>query len=422
MNSPSQPSLGRAWSVVFAGTGINLALGVLYTWSVFAKELVDKLHWTKTESQFPYTLACVMFAVFMIVAGRALDRVGPKVIATIGGVLAGAGMVIAGMAAGGASSVMGVTIGFGVVVGAAMGFGYSAPTPAAVKWFQPHKKGQIAGLVVAGFGLASVYIAPLTNYLIKNFGVSKAFIYEGIFFLAVILILSQVLAFPPQGYVPYGGAAPQTKAGSATASKLDFSPGEMMRTPQFYMLWIMFCFAASAGLLIIGHLAKISQIQGGLNWGFKLVAVLAIANAGGRIIAGWLSDKLGRTNTMVIVFGIQAANMFMFASYKSAALLLLGSVLTGLAYGALLSLFPSATFDYFGLKNSGINYGLVFSAWGAAALIGPIIAGRAADLTGGYGASYMISGVLLLIAAVVSFITKAPTHKPGQPIPVTIPK
>jgi MFS family permease len=395
--------------------GINLALGVLYTWSVFAKALIDQAGWTKTQSQFPYTLACLMFAVFMIIAGRWLDKAGPRVIASIGGLLAGAGMIIAGVT----QSVTGATIGFGLVVGAAMGFGYSAPTPAAVKWFQPHKKGQIAGLVVAGFGLASVYIAPLTNFLLKNFGVSKTFIYEGILFFGIIIILAQVLAFPPRGYVPYGGPAPQTKAGSATSSKLDFTPGEMLRTPQFYLLWIMFCFAASAGLLVIGHLAKISQIQGGISWGFVLVAVLAVANASGRIFAGWLSDKLGRTNTMLIVFAIQAVNMFLFATYKSAALLLLGSVLTGLAYGALLSLFPSATFDYFGLKNAGMNYGLVFSAWGAAALIGPIIAGRVADLTGGYGSSYLISGVLLLIAAALSFITKAPTAKPKATAPVT---
>lgn len=413
MNSPSQPSEGKAWSVVFAGMGINLALGVLYTWSVFAKALVDQLHWTKTQSQFPYTLACVMFAVFMVVAGRWLDKAGPRLIASVGGVLAGAGMIIAGVT----QSVIGITVGFGLIVGAAMGFGYSAPTPAAVKWFQPHKKGQIAGLVVAGFGLASVYIAPLTDYLLKTFGISKSFIFEGILFFGVIMVLSQFLSFPPQGYVPYGGPAPQTKAGTATASKLDFTPGEMVRTPQFYLLWIMFCFAASAGLLIIGHLAKISQIQGGINWGFILVAVLAIANASGRIVAGWISDKIGRTNTMLIVFILQAANMFLFSTYKSAELLLLGSVLTGLAYGSLLSLFPSATFDYFGLKNSGINYGLVFSAWGAAALIGPIIAGRAADLTGGYGASYLISGVLLLIAAALTFVTKAPNSKPGSVTP-----
>lgn len=402
----SQPSSSRAWGVTFAGTGINLALGVLYTWSVFAKALIDQYGWTKTESSLPYTLACVIFALCMVPAGRWLDRSGPRVVATVAAFLCGAGMIVAGLS----QSVVLVTIGFGLLVGAAMGFGYAAPTPAAVKWFQPHKKGQIAGLVVAGFGLASVYIAPMTNYFMNTFGVSRTFFIEGVLFFVVILVLAQFLAFPPaQNFVPFGGPPPASTAkAAATYSKRDYAPGEMLKTPQFYQLWLMFCFAASAGLLIIGHLAKISQIQGGIDWGFVLVAVLAVANAGGRMLAGFLSDRLGRTNTMLLVFSIQAINMFAFASYSSAPLLLLGSVLTGLAYGSLLSLFPSATYDFFGLKHSGVNYGLVFTAWGAASLIGPIIAGRVADATGGYNASYIISGVLLIVAALITFITKAP--------------
>lgn len=401
--SSSQVNPSRGWVVTFAGTGINLALGVLYTWSVFAKALVDQMGWTKTQSAFPYTLACVIFALCMIPAGRMLDKYGPRAVACIGGVLAGIGMVIAGLS----TSVGLTTIGFGLLLGAGMGFGYAAPTPAAVKWFPPHKRGQISGLVVAGFGLASVYIAPLTNYFLSNFGVQKAFIYEGILFFVIILVLAQFLSVPPEGYVPAGGPAPQRKHAPQTSGR-DYSPREMLSTPQFYLLWLMYCFAASAGLLIIGHLAKISQIQGGIEWGFVLVAVLAIANAGGRILAGFLSDIIGRTNTMRLVFLIQAANMFLFMTYSSPVLLLIGSIFTGLAYGSLLSLFPSTTFDFFGMKNSGLNYGIVFTAWGSAALIGPIIGGRVADLTGGYTGSYIISGILLLVAAVLTFVTKAP--------------
>ncbi|WP_347488425.1 L-lactate MFS transporter [Desulfoscipio sp. XC116] len=402
----SQLTSSRAWTITFAGAGINLALGVLYSWSVFGAALIDQYGWTKTESSIPYTLACVIFAICMVPAGRWLDKSGPRVVATVAAFLCGAGMLVAGMA----QSVSLVAVGFGLLVGAAMGFGYAAPTPAAVKWFQPHKKGQIAGLVVAGFGLASVYIAPMTNYFLATFGVSKTFFIEAAIFFTVIVILAQFLAFPPaQNFVPFGGPPPASTAkASAGYTKKNYTPGEMVKTSQFYQLWLMFCFAASAGLLIIGHLAKISQIQGGINWGFALVAVLAIANAGGRILAGFISDRLGRTNTMLLVFSIQAINMFAFSYYSSAQLLLLGSVLTGLAYGSLLTLFPSATYDFFGMKNAGINYGLVFTAWGAAALVGPIIAGQVADATGGYGTSYIISGVLLLIAALVTFFTKAP--------------
>ena len=405
----SQPSISRAWGVTFAGTGINLALGVIYGWSVFAAALIDQLGWTKTQSQYPYTLACVFFAIFMIIGGRYVDKVGPRWVATIGAFLVGAGMIISSLN----PTVVIVTIGFGVIVGASMGLGYSAPTPAAVKWFQPHKKGQIAGMVVAGFGLAAVYIAPLTNFLINNYSIKTAFFIEGVMFFTVILILSQFIAFPPKGYVPYGGPPPVTKNSSQVSTGRDYEPGEMLKTTQFYLLWIMFCFSASAGLLVIGHLATISQIQGGIQWGFILVATLAIANASGRLAAGWISDKLGRTNTMLLVFIVQAVNMLFFITYTSGTTLLIGSVITGLAYGSLLSLFPSITYDYYGMKNAATNYGLVFSSWGAAALIGPIVAGVAADLTGGYQASYIISAVLLLIAAAVTFITKAPAAGPS---------
>ncbi|HHW43387.1 MFS transporter [Desulfofundulus thermobenzoicus] len=405
MSLPNQPGAGRAWAVTFAGTGINLCLGVLYTWSVFAAALINQLGWSKTASAIPYTIACVVFAIAMVPAGRLVDKIGPRWVATIGGIFAGGGLILSGLF-GNSFQVLAIT--FGVIVGIGLGFGYAAPTPAAVKWFKPHMKGQISGLVVAGFGLASVYIAPMTNAFIKSFGVIHSFYVEGLIFLIATVILAQVLSFPPSGYQPVGGQPPATRAAAAAASKRDFSPTEMLATPQFYLLWLMYAFTASAGLMIIGHLAKIAEIQAGIKWGFAFVAVLAVANAGGRILAGWLSDKLGRTNTMLLVFLIQAANMFMFASYRSVGALLVGAILTGIAYGSLLSLFPSATYDFFGLKHAGVNYGWVFTAWGAGSLIGPIIAGRMADLYKVYNNAYLISAVLLLVAAVMALVTRPP--------------
>lgn len=411
----NQPSLFTAWTKVFAGTGVNLCLGVLYTWSVFAAALKTQLGWTATQTQFPYTLACLVFAACMIPGGRLVDKIGPRWVVTAAAIFVGIGMLLSGMT----THLTGITIGFGLFVGVALGFGYAAPTPASVKWFQPHKRGLITGLVVGGFGGASIYTAPLTNHLLQTYGVQSTFYILGALFFGVMIVLAQYLSVPPLGYVPYGGPAPQTKVYTASSSKLDFTPGEMVRTPQFYMLWLMFLFGSSAGLMIIGHLATISNVQGGIKWGYILVAVLAVANAGGRIFFGWLSDKIGRTNTMLLVFAIQAANMFMFVNYTTGATLLIGSVLTGASYGACLSLFPSTIFDYYGMKNGGFNYSFVFSAWGVASTVGPIIAGRAMDLSGGYSAGYMISGVLLLIAAALTFVTKAPTSKPGATVPVS---
>lgn len=400
----SQPSSGRAWAVTFAGTGINLCLGVLYAWSVFAKALQEQKGFTKTMTSIPYSLAAAMFAIFMVPAGRMVDRLGPRWVATIGGVLIGIGMIIAGATL----SYPGLIVGFGLLCGTAMGFGYSAPTPSAVKWFQPHKKGLISGLVVSGYGLAAVYVAPLAKYLITSFGIGPAFVYLGLFFLITVVVLAQVLAFPPKGWEPLGGPPPAAAAKKGTVAKRDFGPGEMLGTAQFWALWIMYAFSASAGLMIIGHLATIAKVQGKLELGYLFTALLAIGNAGGRVVTGVVSDALGRTTTMILVFVIQALNMFAFASYKTAALLVIGSILTGAVYGALLALFPAATWDFFGLKNAGVNYGLVFTAWGAGALIGPIIAGRAIDLTKSYNLAYTISAILLLIAAVLAMVTKPP--------------
>ncbi|WP_207637534.1 L-lactate MFS transporter [Desulfotruncus alcoholivorax] len=402
--STNQPSLTTAWLKVFAGTGVNLCLGVLYTWSVFAAALKTQLGWSATETQFPYTLACLIFAASMIPGGRLVDKIGPRWVVTVGAVFVGLGMYISGSSI----TLTSITIGFGLFVGIAMGLGYAAPTPAAVKWFQPHKRGLIAGLVVAGFGGASIYTAPLTNYLLTTYGVKGTFFYLGALFFVVMILLAQYLSVPPAGYIPYGGPPPKSNGNTPVASKRDYTPAEMVKTPQFYQLWLMFLFGASAGLMIIGHLATISKVQGGITWGFVLVAVMAVANAGGRVFFGWLSDKLGRTRTMFLVFAIQAINMFLFSFYTSGATLLIGSVLTGAAYGACLSLFPSTTFDYFGLKNGGLNYSFVFTAWGIAALIGPIIAGRALDLTQSYQGAYTISAILMIVAAILALITKAP--------------
>ncbi|MCL6449525.1 MAG: OFA family MFS transporter [Armatimonadetes bacterium] len=410
MQPAVQPNPSRGWIVTFCGMGVNLALGVLYTWSVFAAALIDQLNWSKTQSSLPYTVACVVFAIIMVPAGRLVDRYGPKWIAALGGIFCGAGLLICGLT----STLPLAVLGFGIITGIGLGLGYAAPTPAAVKWFPPQKKGQISGLVVAGFGLASVYISPMTNAFLKAWGVQKAFFIEGIIFIVAILILSQALAFPPAGYIPPGPAVSsstqQAKAKNITGR--DYSPGEMLQTVQFWLLWIMFTLTASAGLMIIGHLAKIASIQAHVKWGYIMVAALAIFNAGGRILAGFLSDRLGRTNTMLLVFLLQAANMFLFSNYVSGSTLIAGACLAGLCYGSLLSLFPSATYDFFGLKNAGINYGLVFTAWGAGSLIGPIVAGRVADLTGTYHNAYLISGALLLVAAALVFVTKPPRTIP----------
>jgi OFA family oxalate/formate antiporter-like MFS transporter len=267
--------------------------------------------------------------------------------------------------------------------------------------------------VEAGFGLASVYIAPLANYLLSAFGIQSTFLILGIDFLLAVVLLSQLLKNPPAGYKPAGNPAP-AKAGSApkaTAVAADYEWTEMVRTPQFYLLWIMFVFGAGAGLMIIGKLAKIVDLQAGIKAGFIFVAMLAVGNAAGRIVAGVLSDKIGRTWTMFAVFVFQAILMFLLRGLDTYGTLFVASVLIGFNYGANLSVFPSATKDYFGLKNFGVNYGFVFTAWGVGGILGPMLSGQIFDADKNFNSAYLIAAVCLLIAAGLTFVTRAPKAK-----------
>ena len=406
-----QQNNSRAWIVAISGTIINLCLGVLYAWSVFSRALQAD-GFSVTATSVPYSVAIVVFALFMVPAGIMLDRVGPRMLLLISGVLIGIGMIVAGLFL----NVVGLIVGFGVIAGAAMGFGYAAPTPTATRWFKPHMRGTITGIVVSGYGLAPVYVSPLSNWLINNFGVANAFIYLGIFFTILIVLSALVMKAPPENWQPVGGEPPAPKAdpskekvaATVAVEKKDFSPGEMMKTGQFWSLWVMYAFAASAGLIIIGHVATIAFVQGGLETGFLFAALLAVGNAAGRLISGVISDKLGRTNTMILVFVLQAINMFAYASYSNGTMLTLGAVVTGATYGAVLALFPATTWDWFGLEHAGTNYGLVFTAWGAGGLVGPIIAGQIIDRTGEYNLAYIVSAVLLIIASAMALFTKEP--------------
>src|SRR5210317_2012006 len=233
------------WRVTFAGTGINLALGVLYTWSVIKAAIPADWGWTAAQKSDPYALACFVFAISMIPAGRLQDKIGPRWVATIGGAMVALGCILAGMAG---DSYLGFVIGFGIFGGIGIGFGYAAATPAAVKWFPSSQTGMIAGLVVAGFGLASVYIAPTAKALLNAYGVSTTMTIFGVAFFIIVVGLSQLLKNPPEGYVPVDPKADsRPKHVAAAQPTVDMNWKEMVRTSNFWMLWTMYVFGAAAG-------------------------------------------------------------------------------------------------------------------------------------------------------------------------------
>ncbi len=393
--------------MVLAGTGLNLALGILYAWSVFAKQLGESVErggfgWTKTQATLPYTIAIACFALMMVPAGRLQDRLGPRIVASAGGVLTGVGLLVASFAS--PTSIAPAIVGFGLLAGTGFGLGYAAATPAAVKWFPPERKGLVTGIVVAGFGLAPVYIAPLSKHLLATHGVSASFRILGVAFLVVATAFAQLIANParPAPPAPRAGGS-----GAAAVARPDRTWREMIRTPMFYMLWIQYACAATAGLMIIGHMAKIVAVQSGdaIKVGFVFVALLAAFNAGGRIAAGVISDYIGRVVTIGIVCIMQAAMMFFFPSFTTIAGFVLGAAVVGFSYGACLSLFPSTTADQWGTANMGLNYGVLFTAWGVGGVIGPTLAGRIADRTGSYAGAYDVAGLLLMAAFVLAMLS-----------------
>ncbi|MGE5342429.1 MAG: OFA family MFS transporter [Candidatus Omnitrophota bacterium] len=417
INTKTPYDTTKGWIVTLAGTGINLALGVLYSWSIIKGGIPASWGWGDADKALPYAVACLCFAIAMIPAGKLQDKIGPRWVATLGGILTGLGCIIAGLSG---SNLMGFVIGFGIMAGLGFGFGYASTTPPAVKWFPPQKTGVIAGIVVSGFGIASVYIAPLATKLLSTFavmnpkdgvmekGVSQTMILLGIGFLIVVTLLSQLLKNPPVAIKPSAKKNDAPAQPSASKFSHDMTWKEILKTAQFYVLWLMFFIGAGAGLTFI----SIAQDLGKKSLGelaFLAVVVLSVGNASGRIIAGWLSDKIGRQWTIFATMILQAlalSTLFLVKNDGGWLSIMIAIILIGANYGSNLSLFPSAVKDFFGLKNFGFNYGLVFTAWGSAGLIMPWMNGFIKDVTQSNNLTYFIIIGLLFIGAGLTFVSR----------------
>ena len=434
------------WLVVVGALLIQISLGAVYIYSVFKPGLKNSFpDWTDTNLALPSQLVLAFFALATIIAGRIQDKVGPRWVAMVGGVMLGLGLFIASRA----TSLFMFTLGFSVIGGLGIGAAYVCPIATCVKWF-PDKRGLITGLAVAGFGAGGLLFTPIAKSFIASSGIMPTFLYLGIIFFIAVIIGAQLMVVPPAGYVPAGWTPPVTAAGSSAIAKADFTWTEMLATPQFYLLWITYFAGCTAGLMIIMNTVNIWQSASMLGLvksaatvskdGFATVLtqatgavmIVSVLNAIGRIAWGKISDNLGRKTTLIVMFLFCGIIMLLLNSFSSYALFIFGVAAVGFCFGGFLALYPALTADFFGTKNVGVNYGFMFAAYGFGGLFGPWLAPKLMKVVqqipyeavdkagavavksfnaGSYQTSFIISGIMCLAAIALMYFVKAPTAK-----------
>jgi len=397
--------LNRWWRVV-GGLLMNLALGSLYAWSVFVAPLEKEFGWKRAQTSSVFGWAVIVFALSFILAGRLQDKLGPFKISITGCILLTAGFLLSAQT----TSLTYLIICFGVIVGAGNGFGYATPIPVMAKWF-PDKRGLAVGLAVAGYGGGSAIFGPMASlWLIPTYGWRATFTILGVIFFVMTLAGAFLLKNPPAGYsVP--GWVPASKP-KVVATTYEFTPGETLRTPAFYFMWLAYGLGTFAGFMAISQLvpfAKSMKIPGEALAAITLF-IGAAGNASGRILSGWMSDAMGRLNVLRLMIGISAVAMpVMYLTGGNVGMLYVMVFIVYWCYGTQLSVNAATCSDFWGTKNAGINYGLLFTAWGITGYSAAKFGGILFDKYKNYEAAFYWAGGLAVLALIFEFLAKRPT-------------
>ncbi|OFV96539.1 MAG: hypothetical protein A3F68_02715 [Acidobacteria bacterium RIFCSPLOWO2_12_FULL_54_10] len=395
------------WLIVLGGVLMNLSLGAIYGWSLFVPALRSDLTLTAQQTSLVFAIAIGVFAVSFLIGGRIQDKKGPYVVSMTGSILYSLGFLLTSQV----SSLQGLYWAFGLVVGVGAGLGYVTPIAVVSKWF-PDRRGLVVGISVGAFGAGSAILGQFAPGWIASAGWQNVMQWLGIGYFVATMIGAQLLKNPPAGWKPEGWTP--AASSPAKSSGLDFAPSEIIKTPHFWRLWISYALGASAGLMVISQLVPyaMSAIPGTTAAiAGTAVIVGAIGSALGRILSGWLSDHIGRIKTLSMMIMLSAISLPLLGRIDTLLMLWPLLFVVYYCYGTLLSVFASTTADFFGSKNVGANYGLVFLSWGVAGSLGPILAGRLYDQLGSYTRAFDILAVLLVVA----FITLV-TLKPPQKI------
>lgn len=387
------------WLVIASGFTINVVLGTVYAFSLFRKPLEELWGIGATASGLPFMVFLAVFAAGMAVAGRFLDRWGPRKTGLLGSLLVGAGWVLAGLS----PNVQILTLTYGVIAGAGVGFLYGCPIAMATRWF-PDRRGLAVGLTVGGFGASPLLTAPILAAVIARVGPLSTFLYMGLAFTVILVLLSLPLRFPEAGRKPKGGKG----NAHSFAPLAELTPREMVRTPTFYALWTTFAIGCLSGLMAIGIAAPFGKEVVALSPSLAALAVsvFAVFNGLGRPLFGWLADRFSPRLAAVLSFAlvVTASAALGLWSPGNPAVYFLGFSLLWLTFGGWLAIAPTATARYFGVKNYGRNYGLVYTAYGAGAILGNILSGLVRDLTESYVAVFFPVMALAIAGGVIAWV------------------
>lgn len=396
----------KRWMVLFSSCLINLCIGALYVWSVFAGPMAAHLteilgkELTAADLAIVFSIGNSFGFVTMIGGGFLNQKLGVRRVVFLGGVLFGVGFVICGLA----QSVSGLIIGYGVVSGLAMGLAYGCTISNSVKFF-PDKAGLIGGIATASYGISSVILPPVANTLIDRFGVSRAFLYFGIAIICITGIFSQFLIKCPEDFVPVGYQK-SVKNVRKTDGARDKNWKEMLASPIFYVMLSMLFFGAVLGMMAISQASAIAQNMVGMTAANAalVVSILALFNTFGRILAGSVSDRIGCIKTLQGVFVLAVLSMVILYANTGALWFCIGICMVGVCFGAFMGVYPGFTAGQFGRKNASVNYGIMFIGFNLAGLLGPVIISQIYRRTNSYRAAFALAIVFAIVGLMLTFV------------------
>jgi len=400
------------WVLVASGLIINLCLGSIYAWSVFVEPLTDYFSGelgqavTANDVLMPFSVFLAVFAITMPFTGKIIDKLGPRNVTIIGGVLTGLGWILASFS----SSVLMLYVVFGVIGGIGVGIAYSVLVAVSARWF-PDQRGFAVGLIVLGVGFSAFFTANIAGWFIGAYGVMNTFKIFGIVIIVLTILLALPLKFPPSGWIPGGWINPALKPGEKKSC--EYNQSMMLKSSSFYGLWACYFIGCLAGLMAIS-IAKPVGTDVGIETGLAtfLVGFFAIFNGGGRPVFGVLTDKLTPRNAAIVSFFLIAmASLLMWQIPIVLVYILAFAILWG-CLGGWLAIAPTTTGRYFGTSDYPRCYGVVFLAFGAGAIAGPQLAGIIKTATGSYIGVFPYVLVLAVVGSIIAFTLM----KPPKPV------